>query len=77
MMKYTLLAQSHSQTLLITFSNQYLRLSSQKSNFQTNSFECFYQQKQWERVITATYNKEIYKIISSLNNNKSCEPNSN
>ena len=71
------MTQSQSQILLITFSHQSLRLFSQKSSFQTNSFKSFFLTKNNDFfIITATNIEEIYKIISSLNINKTCEPNS-
>ena len=70
------MTQSQSQILLITFSHQLLSLFSQKSNFQTNSFKSFFLTKNNDFfIITATNIEEIYKIISSLNINKICEPN--
>ena len=45
-----------------------LRLFSQKSNFQEKNNDSF--------IITAKNREEIYKIISSLNINKSSEPSS-
>ena len=70
------MTQSQSQILLITFSHQLLSLFSQKSNFQTNSFKSFFLTKNNDFfIITATNIEEIYKIISSLNINKTCEPN--
>ena len=71
------MTQSQSQILLITFSHQLLRLFSQKSNFKTNSFKSFFLTKNNDFfIITATNIEKIYKIISSLNINKTCEPNS-
>ena len=70
------MTQSQSQILLTTFSHQLLSLFSQKSNFQTNSFKSFFLTKNNDFfIITATNIEEIYKIISSLNINKICEPN--
>ena len=45
MMENALMTQSQSQILSITFSHQLFKLFSQKSNFQTNPLEAFYQQK--------------------------------
>ena len=45
MIKNTSMTQLQLQILLITISNQLLRLLSQKSSFQTNPSEDFYQQK--------------------------------
>ena len=64
-----------SQILTVTFSHQFLRLFSQKSSFQTNPLQDFYQKNNFSFIITATNKKEICKIISSLNINKSCGPN--
>ena len=59
------------------FSHQLLRLFSQKSSFQTNPSKPFYQQKNNDSFIITTTNQEkIWKVISSLNINKSCGPNS-
>ena len=70
------MTQSQSQIRLITFSRQLLRLFNQKSNFQTNPSEVFYQQKNDYFITTATNKDQIYKIMSSLNINKSYRPNS-
>ena len=77
MTKNTSMTQSQLQILSITFSHQLLRLFSQKLSFQTDPSEAFYQQKNNDSfIITATNKEEICKVISSLNINKSCGPNS-
>ena len=77
MTRNTSMTQSQSQILSITFSHQLLRLFSQKLSFQTDPSEAFYQQKNNDSfIITATNKEEICKVISSLNINKSCGPNS-
>ena len=69
--------QSQLQVLSITFSHQLLRLVNQKLSFQTNPSNTFCQQKNnGSFIITATNQKEIWKVISSLNISKSCGPNS-
>ena len=75
-MKNTSKTQSQSQILSITFSHQLLRLFSQKSSFQTNPSQVFYKKKNNSFIIPATNKEEIWKIISSLNINKSCGPDS-
>ena len=77
MTKNTSMTQSQLQILSITFSHQLLRLFSQKLSFQTDPSEAFYQQKNNDSfIITAKNKEEICKVISSLNINKSCGPNS-
>ena len=77
MKKNSSTTQYQLQTLSITFSHQLLRLFSQKSSFQTNPSKPFYQQKNNDSFIITTTNQEkIWKVISSLNINKSCGPNS-
>ena len=78
MMKNLSMTKSEFQILLlITFSHQLLKLSTHKSTFQTNPLKVLYQQKNNDSfIITAANKEEIYKIISSLNINKSCELNS-
>ena len=76
MMKNTSMTQLQSQILLITISNQLLRLLSQKIKFSNKFFRRFLSTKNNDSfIIIATNKEEIYKTISSLNINKSCGPN--
>ena len=76
MMKHTSVTLSQLQILSITFPHQLLRLFSQKSSSQTNPWSFLSSKNNNSFIITATNKGEICKIISSLNTNKSCGPNS-
>ena len=75
-MKNALMIQSQLLILLITFLPLLLKLFTQKSVFQIKYSEILCRQKSMiQSIITSTNKEEIYKILSSLNNNKSCGPN--
>ena len=63
----------------VTIANTFINFTSiaetLQSNFQANPLEVFFNKKTMTLVITPT-DEEINKIISSLNINKSCGPNS-
>ena len=74
MMKNTSMTQSQSQIFSITFSHQKVQ---SKIKFSNKYFRNFLSTKNNDSfIITATNKEEICKVISSLNINKSCEPNS-
>ena len=89
MVKNASMTQLQSQILSITFSHQLLRNTfnhfftsiaetvQSKIKFSSKSFRTFFINKNNASFITTVANKEeIYKTISSLNIDKSCEPNS-
>ena len=74
MMKNTSMTQSQSQIFSITFSHQKVQ---SKIKFSNKYFRNFLSTKNNDSfIITATNKEEICKVISSLNINKSCGPNS-
>ena len=74
MMKNTSMTQSQSQIFSTTFSHQKVQ---SKIKFSNKYFRNFLSTKNNDSfIITATNKEEICKVISSLNINKSCGPNS-
>ena len=70
--------QSQLLILLITFFTSVAEIVHSKMKFSNKSFKNFLSSEINDSFLTTSKNEEkIYKIISSLNSNKSCGPNSN
>ena len=69
--------KSQSQILLITFFTSVAEIVHSKIKFSNTSFtNLFSSEINYSFIITSTDREKIYKIISSLNTNKYCAPNS-